>query len=404
MSKAIPKLRFKEFDSKWERKKLGEVSVFLDGRRKPIKSEDRAKMKGDYPYYGASGIIDYVNEYIFDEDIILLGEDGENIVSRNLPLAFRVSGKCWINNHAHVIKNNEGTNIDFLTYVLELTNYEIYNTGTAQPKLNQEVCRNIPLTFPTLPEQQKIASFLSSVDEKIQQLTRKKKLLEQYKKGVMQQLFSGKLRFKDENGKGYPKWEEKMLGEIVSTMTDYVAAGSFEALRNNVKVYDEPNFAIYVRLTDLRHNLSEGLLKYVDRPSYEFLSKSNLHGGEILIANIGANVGDTYLMPFQRGKATVAPNMIVIRENLQKFYATFLYYNFNSYDGRNLINSAISGSGQPKLSKTDLKKVKIKLPTLDEQKKIADFLSTIDTKIESVANQITQTQTFKKGLLQQMFV
>ncbi len=404
MSKAIPKLRFKEFDSKWERKKLGEVSVFLDGRRKPIKSEDRAKMKGDYPYYGASGIIDYVNEYIFDEDIILLGEDGENIVSRNLPLAFRVSGKCWINNHAHVIKNNEGTNIDFLTYVLELTNYEIYNTGTAQPKLNQEVCRNIPLTFPTLPEQQKIASFLSSVDEKIQQLTRKKELLEQYKKGVMQQLFSGKLRFKDENGKGYPKWEEKMLGEIVSTMTDYVAAGSFEALRNNVKVYDEPNFAIYVRLTDLRHNLSEGLLKYVDRPSYEFLSKSNLHGGEILIANIGANVGDTYLMPFQRGKATVAPNMIVIRENLQKFYATFLYYNFNSYDGRNLINSAISGSGQPKLSKTDLKKVKIKLPTLDEQKKIADFLSTIDTKIESVANQITQTQTFKKGLLQQMFV
>lgn len=105
-TKKVPVLRFSEFDGGWEEKKLGDISEFLDGKRKPIKESDRLKIKGIYPYYGASGIIDYVNDYIFDEDIILLGEDGENIVSRNLPLAFKVTGKCWVNNHAHVIKPN----------------------------------------------------------------------------------------------------------------------------------------------------------------------------------------------------------------------------------------------------------------------------------------------------------
>ena len=187
------KLRFKDENGKafpkWEEKRLGDVSVFLDGRRKPIKSQDRAQMKGEYPYYGASGIIDYVNEYLFDEEIILLGEDGENIVSRNLPLAFRVSGKCWVNNHAHVIKPNQGTDIDFLTYSLERVNYVIYNTGTAQPKLNQEVCRNIPLSMPSFEEQKKIANYLSNIDSKIESVNKQITQMQAFKKGLLQQMF-----------------------------------------------------------------------------------------------------------------------------------------------------------------------------------------------------------------------
>ncbi|SOD18533.1 restriction endonuclease subunit S [Nitrosomonas ureae] len=187
------KLRFKDENGRefpeWEVKPLGEISKFLDGRRKPIKESDRLKMKGKYPYYGASGIIDYINDYIFDEDIILLGEDGENIVSRNLPLAFKVSGKCWINNHAHVIKPNHLTNIDFLTQYLDSISYIKYNTGTAQPKLNQEVCRTIPLNLANLPEQTKIANFLTAIDEKITHTQTQLDAVKQYKKGLLQQLF-----------------------------------------------------------------------------------------------------------------------------------------------------------------------------------------------------------------------
>ncbi len=187
------KLRFKDKNGndfpEWELKRLGDVSTFLDGRRKPIKSSERSKMKGEYPYYGASGIIDYVNNYIFDEEIILLGEDGENIISRNLPLAFRVSGKCWINNHAHVIKPNSKTDIDFLTFSLERINYVPYNTGTAQPKLNQEVCRNISIILPSYLEQQKIARFLSETDNKIEAVSQQITKTQSFKKGLLQQMF-----------------------------------------------------------------------------------------------------------------------------------------------------------------------------------------------------------------------
>lgn len=132
----------------WELKKLSEVVDFLDGQRKPIKDSDRNKMKGIYPYYGASGIIDYVNDFIFDDDLILLGEDGANIVNRSSPLAFKVSGKIWVNNHAHVLKPKNGNSIGFVTEYLESIKYDKYNTGTAQPKLNKEVCSGIPIPLP----------------------------------------------------------------------------------------------------------------------------------------------------------------------------------------------------------------------------------------------------------------
>src|ERR1051325_2328368 len=130
--------------SDWEVWKLGDVVEFLDGQRRPVKDSDRTKMRGDFPYYGASGIIDYINDFIFDEDLILLGEDVENILSRNCRLAFRISGKVWVNNHAHVLRPKTGMDIGYLTEYLESLNYEQYNTGTAQPKLNKLVCSTIP--------------------------------------------------------------------------------------------------------------------------------------------------------------------------------------------------------------------------------------------------------------------
>ncbi len=175
---------------------LGDVCEFLDGKRKPIKEEDRAKIKGIYPYYGASGIIDYVNDYIFDDDIILLGEDGENIISRVLPLAFKVSGKCWINNHAHVLKPKAIVNIDYLTNYLENLTYEKYNTGTAQPKLNKKICEGIVVLLPSMDKQNKIASVLSAVDEEIQILKTQLTHYKQQKQGLMQVLLTGKKRVK----------------------------------------------------------------------------------------------------------------------------------------------------------------------------------------------------------------
>jgi type I restriction enzyme, S subunit len=178
----------------WEVKKLGEVADFLDGRRRPINERDRAKMRGEYPYYGASGVVDYVNDYIFNEELILLGEDGENILSRNCKLACRVSGKIWVNNHAHVLRPKANTDASFLTEYLESLDYEQYNTGTAQPKLNKRVCSEIIVFLPSLTEQRAIATVLSDMDAEITALEQKRDKTRALKQGMMQELLTGKTR------------------------------------------------------------------------------------------------------------------------------------------------------------------------------------------------------------------
>lgn len=174
--------------SEWEKIKLENAVDFLDEKRKPITSQYRNK--GQYPYYGASGIIDYVDDYIFDEELVLLSEDGANIVDRNYRVSFIATGKYWVNNHAHCLRTKKGFSSYFISEALENIDYTIYNTGSAQPKLNQEVCRNLPLFCPCFEEQQKIADFLSTYDEAIiyakQELDKWKEL----KKGLLQQMFA----------------------------------------------------------------------------------------------------------------------------------------------------------------------------------------------------------------------
>ena len=175
----VPHLRFPEFSGEWEEKRLEECVDFLDGLRKPIKSEDRKSEKGLYPYYGASGIIDYIDDFIFDGEYILLSEDGANIIDRNYRVAFIAKGKIWVNNHAHVLQPYDGFDINFLSETLECINYAVYNTGTTMPKLNQEVCRNINIKTPTAKEQNKIGNFLSLLNERI---ATQNKIIEDLKK------------------------------------------------------------------------------------------------------------------------------------------------------------------------------------------------------------------------------
>lgn len=393
--KLVPKLRFSKFEDNWKVDKLNNLVRFLDNRRKPIKSAERAKMQGAYPYYGASGIIDYITDYIFDDELILLGEDGENIISRNLPLAFRVDGKCWVNNHAHVLKTNDNVDLNFLVEALEKVNYSIYNTGTAQPKLNKEVCKNIPVKLPSVVEQQKIASFLSAVDQKINQLQRKKELLQAYKKGMMQQLFSQKLKFKDEDGNDFPEWEEKKLGEITSLIKD----GTHGTHR------DVPNSDYYLLSAK---NIIDGKLLITDsdrtisKDEFDKIYKNySLKSGDILLSVVGT-IGRVMVF---KGQQNIAFQRSVAFFRFPDFNSKFISYLMDSNDFQNELDRKKVVSAQPGIYLGDLSKIKMLLPkSIEEQTKIATFLSALDAKIDTVSTAINQTQDFKKGLLQQMFV
>jgi type I restriction enzyme, S subunit len=154
--------------AKWKKVKLGDVAELYDASRVPLSGMERKKRKGCYPYYGAQGIIDYINDYLFDGRYIIVAEDGENLKSRQLPIANLATGKFWLNNHAHILKNNELSNLLFLYYWLNSIDYSAYITGSAQPKLNQENLIKIEIDLPDLVTQKKIAGILSSLDDKIE--------------------------------------------------------------------------------------------------------------------------------------------------------------------------------------------------------------------------------------------
>ena len=153
-------LRFEEGEVEW--KKLGEVAENFDSKRKPITSNLRES--GTIPYYGASGIVDYVKDYIFDGDYLLVSEDGANLIARNTPIAFSISGKTWVNNHAHVLKFNSNAERKFIEYYLNMIDLTPYISGAAQPKLNKKNLNSIKIPSPPLSEQERIVSILDKFD------------------------------------------------------------------------------------------------------------------------------------------------------------------------------------------------------------------------------------------------
>lgn len=260
---------------------------------------------------------------------------------------------------------------------------------------------------PDKKEQQKIADCLSSLEQLITTHSDELEALKNHKKGLMQNLFPQegkklpKVRFTEFEKDG--EWLEDTIGNKSLLITDYVANGSFQSLRENVQVYDRKEFAFYVRLVDLRAGLGHLEQKFVDESSYEFLSKSSLHGGELLMANIGANVGEVWLMPKVNYRATLAPNMLMIKFK-KTLVSDFVYHFLESGQGYKNISLAISGSGHPKINKTDLKQVKLIFPpTKTEQQKIASCLSVLDELITTQENKIEQLQQHKTGLIQGLF-
>lgn len=181
-----PQLRFSGFKEKWNEKKLIEIVDFFNNNRIPIEAENR--IKGNYAYYGASGIIDYVENYIFDGEYVLLAEDGANIITRSSPIAYITQGKFWVNNHAHVMRMKTGSNF-FLLQQLERQNYKKFNSGTAQPKLNAKIVHNINISIPTENEQIKIGEFFKQLDEVIDLKEQELEVLKKTKQGFLQKMF-----------------------------------------------------------------------------------------------------------------------------------------------------------------------------------------------------------------------
>lgn len=370
----IPQLRFARFDEDWEEKIMRDICKINQGLQIPISERFYEKADDNYFYItneflrkdsAKSYFIKNPSESVicYEDDILMTRTGNTGQVVTNVHGAFH--------NNFFKIKYDKTCDKWFLYYFL--TSYKTQGTilklaGTSTiPDLNHVDFYKIAINIPTLPEQQKIASFLCAVDEKIQQISRKKELLEQYKKGVMQQLFSRKLRFKDENGKDYPDWEEKKLGDVLK-----IGSGK-----------------------DYKH-LEKGDIPVFGTGGYMISVNKFLHSGEtVFIGRKG-----TIDKPFYFKGEFWTVDTLFYTHTFKNAIPKFIYFVFQQINWK-LHNEA---SGVPSLSKSTIEKLKFDFPCIQEQQKIAEFLSSIDVKIKSISQQINQMQSFKKGLLQQMFV
>lgn len=380
---SVPKLRFKEFDGYWDIYKLG--SLFTKRRDKGI---------ANVPTYSVTLNNGIVNRADLDRDTVTNLSPEEHLLVKKDDLAYNMM-RMWqgalglaptdgIVSPAYVVlkPNDKKSNSYFFEYYFkrnrQIHNFWAYSQGLTEDRLRLyfDDFKLIKINAPIKEEQTKIASFLSAVDEKISQLTQKHALLSQYKQGMMQKLFSQQIRFKADDGSEFGEWVEWKFASCIDI---------FDNLRKPVSASERKvGFTPYYG--------ANGIQSYIDGYTHE--------GEFILIAEDGANDLINYPVQYVNGKIWVNNHAHVVSGKQHIVDNKFLKYRLGSID----FTKYLVGGGRAKLNAGAMKEIAFLLPCLEEQTKIANFLSAIDQKIEVVAQQIEQAKTWKKGLLQQMFV
>ncbi|MFC1749977.1 restriction endonuclease subunit S [Pseudomonadota bacterium] len=390
MSSAVP--------DDWGIKLVSEVAYNLDGKRVPLKSTDRANRRGHYRYFGASGVLDYVDGYIFDGRYILVGEDGENVLSRNLPLAFIVSGKFWVNNHAHVLKPKDGVDLEYLCEYLESLDFSIIASGSAQPKITQGELNKVKVIFPPLPEQQKIAAILSSVDEVIEKTEAQIQKLKDLKTAMMQTLLTqgiGHTEFKDSPVGRIPVgWELKSIEELSS----FVTSGS----RGWAQYYSDSG-AIFIRIGNLtRENINFRFddVVYVNPPNTAEGKRTLVKEGDVLIS-ITADLGVIGVVNSLVGEAYVNQHVSLVRlDDSGSARWVGHYLAFEDTQKQFIANN--DGGAKAGLNLPSIRRTLVAMPSESERNKIVGTLDSIDKSISEKRRKLATYTNTKKALMQDL--
>lgn len=385
VNKVVPKLRFKEFSENWIQSAFSEISkefsygtgsaaTKYDGENKYLRItdiDDETRMFKPNPLTSPNCIIQ--DKYKLKEDDIVFARTGASV------------GKSYLYNNCDgnliyagfLIKMSvNSADSSFIFYETLREKYykwvSVYSVRSGQPGLNAEELKSYKLYLPNLIEQKKISSFLGALDEKLQQLTKKKELLEDYKKGIMQKIFKG-------------DWQEKKLSDFCT----FFSGGTPSSSNREYYLGDIP----FIGSGDIHDSK---VFKYISKEALNNSSAKLVKKGDLLYALYGATSGDSAISKIE---GAINQAILCLRTNECIEYLNYLLV----LNKGKIIRKYLQG-GQGNLSANIIKKLKFKIPEIEEQKKIADFLTAIDKKIEIVSHQLEKNKEFKKGLLQQMFV
>jgi type I restriction enzyme, S subunit len=370
----------KKIPEGWEEVKLESVTEILDSKRVPITKSERKK--GNTPYYGATGLLDYVEGFIFDEELVLIGEDGADW-SSYANTAYIIKGKSWVNNHAHALRCTKINSIFFKEFINK-SDLKIYITGTTRGKLNQESLRKIKLLCPPLKEQEKIASILSKVDDQIQTTEEIITKSEELKKGLMQDIF---------NNEKQKQWNTSKIKDVViklkrghSLATNSIGKG-----------------VIYMTSGFLQDNYIDwSIQKYLDTDKP--LDNCLLVKGDVILncVNSWAKLGKVAVFEGYKKPVVVGFNNfgITFNNKINPFFVKyFLLTKRIQYLLRAVSKPAVQ---QVSFSGSDLLRLEIKYPSIEEQNKIIIVLMGVDNNIQDNKAEVDRLQELKKGLMQDL--
>ena len=403
----IPKLRFPEFIGEWKEKRLGDIGDFKGGGT-PSKSV-KEYWHGDIPWISSSDINEqdihnikiskFINEVAIKESATkIIPKESVLFISRVGvgKLAINTKEVCTSQDFTSLLPKN--TSSYFLGYFFLAKNNLLirYSQGTSIKGFTKKDIEALRLNIPTEPEQQKIATFLTEVDNKIEQLSKKQELLGEYKKGLMQQIFSQTIRFKADDGSIFPDWEEKKLGDVVDNVGG-TALEKHTTSNSKYKFISIGNYGINGEYIDNGQRV-----EFNDKTKAKLLAKDNLvmvlndktAVGDIIGSSILIDSNDSYIYN-QRSERLICKSELL---------PIFAWHYLNSKMFRKSVFSISQGGTQIYVNFPSVKDLKFSLPIFSEQIKIANVLSSINNKIEQVVKQLDESKQFKKALLQQMFV
>lgn len=398
----------------WPPTKLGDCCDILDSMRVPLNSEQRDAMKGDIPYYGANGLQGYIDKFIFDEPLILLAEDGGYFDEyETRPIAYRISGKSWVNNHAHVLRAIAGRSFcqDYIFYCLEHKNINPFIKGGTRAKLNQSELREILIPNAPEPQQRRIADILSTLDETIEQTEALIAKMQKVKVGLMHDLFTrgvtpdGRLRptreqapelYKKSPLGWIPKeWDAGRLDHYLDP-TAGIKPGPFGSSLTKDN-YVSSGFRVYGQEQVIAGTLEIGDY-FISEAKFLEMSGFEVLADDVLISLVGT-VGCVLVAkpPFERG--IINPRLMRLRPARGVVVTSFLKHLLLSVNVRRQIDILAGGGTMPVINGKIIRRLAIPILSYDEQVRLAERIDVIDTSLESFAEELAKLLQQKHGLM-----
>ena len=400
-----------------------ESCEILDSMRIPLNAEERVQIAGSIPYYGANGVQGYISDFIFDEELILLAEDGgyfEEFDTR--PIAYKISGKSWVNNHAHILRAKDGFSLDFVFYSLQHKNIISFIKGGTRSKLNQSELKDISFWKAPLPQQQKIAKILTTVDNLIEQT---QALIDKYtaiKQGMMADLFtrgidlSGTPETNPNHGQLRPSFEEapELYKETelgwVPREWEVGLLGELAHISSGITLGNEYDGADAIEVPYLRvANVQDGYLDLSDikaiKISKENLARYLLKDGDVLM-NEGGDFDKLGRGAIWRGEVDSCchqNHVFKVRANRSLLIPEYLaYWSASPYGKKYFVINSKQSTNLASINSSQLKKFPVLIQSPKEQKEIVQRLRSCDCSLSSMNDTMVKYEKIKKGLMQDL--